>query len=94
MLGVEFLNIRDFASLKVTAVVSVELEDQFIRSVKAKGESFELSSRTRLERRTTEGDSPVRKRPQLFPNWFLSTTRHVQAGRKLGRLRSKAKYFL
>ena len=80
--------------LKVTAVVSVVLIDQLIRSVKRREKRFVLSSRTRLERRTIEGDSPVRERPQLFPNWFLSTSRHVKSRGNPGRLRSKTKYFL
>jgi hypothetical protein len=55
-------------------------------------EHFVLFSRTRLERRTKEGDSPVSRKTMQFPNFFLSTTRHEKSGRKSGRLRSKAKY--
>jgi len=79
---------------KVTAVVNASVARPVVRLCKGEGENVELSSRTRLERRTKEGDSPVRERSQSFPDWFLSTTRHVKARRNLGRLRSKAKYFL
>ena len=80
--------------LKVTAVVNMALQDQSIASVKARERRVVLSNRRRLERPTIEGDSPVRERPQLFPDWFLNITRHVKAREKPGRLRSKTKYFL
>ena len=81
-------------NVKVTAVVNKVLQVQSFASVKAREKRVVLSNRTCLERQTTEGDSPVRERPQLFPDWFLSSARHVKARVKPGRLRSKTKYFL
>ncbi len=44
-----------------------------------------------LERPTKEGESPVDEN-YLTPDGYLSTARHVESGRNLGRPLSKAKY--
>ena len=49
-------------------------------------------SKTRLERRTTEGDSPVREMPVRQPLEYPSRPGHEKSRLNLGGPSSKAKY--